>query len=220
MRLPKERVHMEKRTGMRSETLRHEEKRRSWQRLRRRDEQDGGGAWNRAKSADPRKVGRIHGVGSCWGRGRGAPGPSDADSDSGRHSTVSDSLQPHGLHSLWNLPGQNPGVGSLSLLPRIFPTQGSNRGLLHCRRILYQLSSQGSLRIRKCGAYGWPCNKTVVRRMTETKSDGSWKEPSQRWIGEQEQKQVSSGVIIPRAQIYRAIAGGRSAVKREILCKF
>ena len=48
----------------------------------------------------------------------------------------------------------------------------------------------------------------------------SWKEPSQRWIGEQEQKQVSSGVIIPRAQIYRAIVGGRSAVKREILCKF
>ena len=39
---------------------------------------------------------------------------------------------------------QNTGVGSLSLLQRIFPTQESNRGLLHCRWILYQLSYQGS----------------------------------------------------------------------------
>jgi len=35
-------------------------------------------------------------------------------------------------------------VGSLSLLQGIFPTQGSNSGLLHCRWILYQLSHQGS----------------------------------------------------------------------------
>ena len=35
------------------------------------------------------------------------------------------------------------GVGSLSLLQEIFPTQGSNPGLLHCRQILYQLSYQG-----------------------------------------------------------------------------
>ena len=39
---------------------------------------------------------------------------------------------------------KNTGVGSLSLLQRIFPTQESNWGLLHCRQILYQLSSQGS----------------------------------------------------------------------------
>ena len=39
---------------------------------------------------------------------------------------------------------KNIGVGSLSLLQRIFPTQESNRGLLHCRQILYQLSYQGS----------------------------------------------------------------------------
>ena len=38
----------------------------------------------------------------------------------------------------------NTGVGSLSLLQQIFPTQESNRGLLHCRQILYQLSYQGS----------------------------------------------------------------------------
>ena len=39
-----------------------------------------------------------------------------------------------------NFPGQNSGVASLSLLQGIFPTQGLNPGLLHCRRILYQLS--------------------------------------------------------------------------------
>ena len=43
-------------------------------------------------------------------------------------------------YSPWNFPGQNTGVGSLSLLQGIFPTQGSNSGLLLCRRILYQLS--------------------------------------------------------------------------------
>ena len=53
---------------------------------------------------------------------------------------MSDSLQPHGLYSPWNSPGQNTGVGSLSLLQGIFPTQGLNPGLLHCRWTLYQLS--------------------------------------------------------------------------------
>ena len=39
---------------------------------------------------------------------------------------------------------QNTGVGCLSLLQGIFPTQGSNPGLLHCKWILYQLSHKGS----------------------------------------------------------------------------
>ena len=39
---------------------------------------------------------------------------------------------------------KNTGVGSLSLLQGIFPTQESNQGLLHCRWILYQLNYQGS----------------------------------------------------------------------------
>ena len=42
-------------------------------------------------------------------------------------------------------PGNNTGVGCHALLQVIFPTQGSNPGLLHHRRILYQLSYQGSL---------------------------------------------------------------------------
>ena len=47
------------------------------------------------------------------------------------------------IYSPWNSPGQKTIVGSLSLLQGIFPTQGSNPGLLHCRQILYQLSHKG-----------------------------------------------------------------------------
>ena len=64
-------------------------------------------------------------------------------SESESHSVVSDSLPLHGLCSPWNSPGQNTAVGSLFLFQGIFPTQGSNPGLPHCRQILYQLS-QGS----------------------------------------------------------------------------
>ena len=43
---------------------------------------------------------------------------------------------------------KNTGVGSLSLLQGIFPTQESNQGLLHCRWILYLLSYQGSPKVK------------------------------------------------------------------------
>ena len=49
--------------------------------------------------------------------------------------------------------GQNTGVGSLSLLQEVFPTQGLNPGLTHYRRILYQLSHQGSPGILEWVAY-------------------------------------------------------------------
>ena len=69
---------------------------------------------------------------------------------------MSHSLRPYGLYSPWNSAGQNTGVGSLSLLLGIFPTQGSNLGLLHCRQILYQLSHKGSRRILEWVAYSFP----------------------------------------------------------------
>ena len=50
-------------------------------------------------------------------------------------------------------PGQNTGLGSLSLLQGIFPTQGSNPGFPNCRQILYQLSHKGSPRILEWVAY-------------------------------------------------------------------
>ena len=55
--------------------------------------------------------------------------------------------------TFWNSSGQNTGVGSLSLLQGIFPTQGSNPGLPHCGRILYPLNHQGSPRILEWVAY-------------------------------------------------------------------
>ena len=63
-------------------------------------------------------------------------------------SGVSDSWRPHGLHSPRNSPGTNTGVGSLSLLQGIFPSQRSNPGLPHCRQILYQLSHKEASRWR------------------------------------------------------------------------
>ena len=53
-------------------------------------------------------------------------------------------LQPVRLLCPWNSPGKNSEVGSHSLLPGIFPTQGSNLGLPQGRQILYRLSQQGS----------------------------------------------------------------------------
>ena len=70
-------------------------------------------------------------------------------------SVVPDSLPSHGLQPTrllcpWDFPGKDTGVGCHFLLQGIFPTQGSNPGLLYCRQILYQLSykeSSGSCQI-------------------------------------------------------------------------
>ena len=67
-----------------------------------------------------------------------------------------------------NSSAKNTGVGCHALLQGIFPTQGSNSGLLHCRWILYHLSHQGSPRILEWVAYpfsrgsSWPRNRTRV----------------------------------------------------------
>ena len=64
-------------------------------------------------------------------------------------SVISDSLQPHGLQPPrllcpWDSPGNSPGVDCHFLLQGIFPTQGLNPGLPHCRQTLYCLSHQRS----------------------------------------------------------------------------
>ena len=58
---------------------------------------------------------------------------------------VSDSLWPHGLQPTrllcpWDFPGNSTGVDCHFLLQGIFPTQGSNLGLLHHRQTLYRLN--------------------------------------------------------------------------------
>ena len=66
------------------------------------------------------------------------------------HTVMSDSLRPHGCspsgssdHGIF--PGKNIGVGCHFLLQVIFPAQGLNPGLLHCRQIPYFLNHQGSI---------------------------------------------------------------------------
>ena len=54
-----------------------------------------------------------------------------------------DSLPPPGLYTPWNSPGQNTGVGSLSILQGIFPTQGSNPDLPCCREIFLPTKPPG-----------------------------------------------------------------------------
>jgi len=51
--------------------------------------------------------------------------------------------------SPWDFPGNSTGVDCHFLLQGIFPTQGSNPGLPHCRQMLYHLSHQGSPPLEK-----------------------------------------------------------------------
>ena len=92
--------------------------------------------------------------------------PTYSESESQCCSVVSNSLWPHGLYGPWNSPGQNTGVGSLSLLQGIFPTQGSNPDLPHCRGILYQLSHQGNPRILEWVAYPFSSGSSQPRNQT------------------------------------------------------
>ena len=87
-------------------------------------------------------------------------------SESESHSVVSDSLRPHGLYSPWNSPGQNTGLGRLSLLQGIFPTEGLSPGLPHCRQIPYQLSHKGRPRILEWVAYPFSSGFSQPRNQT------------------------------------------------------
>ena len=67
-----------------------------------------------------------------------------------------------------DFPDKNTGVGCHALLQGIFPTQGSNPGLMHCRWILCCLSHQESPRMLEWVAYhfsrgsSWPRNQTGI----------------------------------------------------------
>ena len=77
----------------------------------------------------------------CWS---GLPHPPPGDLPNPGIKSRSPILQMDSLPSEPSGKPKNTKVGSLSLLQGIFLTQKSNQGLLHCRRILYQLSYQGS----------------------------------------------------------------------------
>ena len=86
------------------------------------------------------------------------------------YPTLCDSME----YSLRNSPGKNTGVGSLSLLQGIFPTQGSNPGLQHCRWILYQLSHKGSPRILEWVAYPFSSGFSWLGNLTRISCIASW----------------------------------------------
>ena len=92
---------------------------------------------------------RPHGLYSLWnspGRntGVGSLFPSPGDLLNPGIKPRSPALQVDSLPAEPQEKPKNTGVGSLSLLQRIFPTQESNQGLLHCRWILHQLNYQGN----------------------------------------------------------------------------
>ena len=89
--------------------------------------------------------------------------------------------RPTRLPCPWDSPGNNTGVGchfllqcmkvksgmgSCSLPQGIFPTQGLNPGVQHCRQILYQLSHQGSSRILEWVAYPFANESSRPRNWT------------------------------------------------------
>ena len=86
------------------------------------------------------------------------------------HSVVSDSLQPHGIYSPWNYPGQNTGVGICSLLQGIFPTHGLKPDLLHC---IYKCIA------KKTGQF-W--EKNSMHQTSETSKYIVYSETRSMWI--------------------------------------
>ena len=88
-----------------------------------------------------------------------------------RDQTHVSSLQADSLPAEPQGKPKNTGVDSLSLLQRIFLTQGSNQGLLHGRQIVYQLSYQGS-----------PCCWCIYCNVTGKLSDSSSDKPQRHGI--------------------------------------
>ena len=103
------------------------------------------------------------------------------ESESQSCSVVSDSLQAHGLYNPWNSPGQNTGVGSLSLLQGIFSIQGLNPGLPNCRRILYQVSHKESPRISEWVAYPFS-SRSSDPGIDSLSAELAGKLPSNHWL--------------------------------------
>ena len=98
---------------------------------------------------------RPQGLHSPWEFSRpeywsGQPFPCPGDLPNPGTQPRSPTLQADSLPTEPQGKPKNTGVGSLSLLQRIFQTQEFNWDLLHCRQILYQLSYQGSPHLPHC----------------------------------------------------------------------
>ena len=102
----------------------------------------------------------------------GQPFPSPGDLPNPGIEPRSPSLQVDPLPAEPQGKPKSTGLGSLSLLQQIFPTQESNWGLLRCRGILYQLSYQGSQLGGEQYNYNDP-HKSVAGGPASEREDGS-----------------------------------------------
>ena len=98
---------------------------------------------------------------------------------------VSHSVQPHGLQPVrllcpWDSPCKNTGVGCHAFLQGIFPTQGSNPGLLQCRWILYHLSHQESPESESVSCLVM-CDSLRPHRLQPTRLFCLWNSPKQEY---------------------------------------
>ena len=117
---------------------------------------------------------------------------------------MSNSLWTHGPYSPWNSPGQNTGVGCLSLLQGIFPSQGSNPGLPHCRWILYQLSHKGSPTILEWVTYPFSKGSSQPRNRTSVFCIAGWfftiwamREAPLKWLSPESSRESSKAPLCP-----------------------
>ena len=102
-------------------------------------------------------------------------------------SVVSGSLRPLGLQPTrrlcpWDSLGRNTGVGSHSLLQGIFPTQGSNSGLLHCRRFFAAWDTRGAPQVMEAPQNPSRISPTstcmrITAKLLDTKERGQLPEP-------------------------------------------
>ena len=85
-----------------------------------------GGSTGKESSHSVKDLGLIPGLGRSSGEGNSFPL---------QYSDLENSMDcsPPGFSAHGDSPGQNTGVGSLSLLQKIFPTQRLNPGLSHCQ---------------------------------------------------------------------------------------
>ena len=126
------------------------------------------------------------------------------------HSVLSGSLQPPGLQPTrilcpWDFPGKTTGVSCHFLLQGIFPTQGLNPGLQHCRQIIYQLSHQrGKVKVtQSCPSFCNPMEYSPWNSPGQNTGVGSLSLLQEIFptkglnLGLTHCRQILSGVIIP-----------------------
>ena len=90
------------------------------------------------------------------------------------------SLQPHGVYSLWNSPGQNTGMGAIPF-SRIFSTQGSIPGLLQCKQVSLQAEPPEKPFLTRDFSYRILLNVTVIHEVTSIETEKIALVPLKSW---------------------------------------